>query len=55
MKYKVIVKTLNGISEEDLQVLIEKHLDMGYTIQNSQVQWYCGTIEGVYVFVKDLR
>lgn len=52
MSAQVSVEVLNDVSADELQVLIESHLNNGYRIQDSQVQWYQGQIEGVYVFVK---
>lgn len=49
---KVIVEILNQISDIDLEMLLETHLNNGYRIQDSQINWYCGKIEGVYVFIK---
>lgn len=51
----VEVRILNGVSEEYLSELIYNMLFRGYMIQNSQVEWYNGTIQGVYVFVKRRR
>lgn len=53
MNAQVSVEVLNDVSADELQVLIESHLNNGYRIQDSQVQWYQGQIEGVYVFVKE--
>lgn len=48
----VEVRILNEVSEEYLSELINNMLRRGYMIQNSQVEWYCGKIQGVYVFIK---
>lgn len=51
----VEVRILNEVSEDYLSELIYNMLRRGYMIQNSQVEWYKGTIQGVYVFVKRRR
>ena len=48
----VEVRILDEVSEQYLSELISNMLYKGYMIQNSQVEWYKGTIQGVYVFVK---
>lgn len=48
----VEVRVLNGVSEQHLSELISNMLYKGYMIQNSQIEWYCGKIQGVYVFIK---
>lgn len=48
----VEVKILNGVSEDYLSDLIYNMLRRGYIIQNSQLEWYSGKIQGVYVFIK---
>lgn len=53
MNAQVSVEVLNDVSANELQALIKDHLNAGYKIQDSQVQWYQGQIEGVYVFVKE--
>ncbi len=54
-KFDVVVEVLNGRPADYLKGFIKEMLENGYTIQDSQVQWYSGTIEGVYVFVKELE
>lgn len=49
---EVKVEILNQASGEELQSLISDRLNKGFRIQDSQVRWYQGRIEGVYVFVK---
>lgn len=46
------VEILNQTSGEELENLLNYYLGAGFTIQDSQVSWYQGKIEGVYVFVK---
>lgn len=48
----VEVRVLNGVSEQHLSELISNMLYKGYMIQNSQIEWYNGKIQGVYVFIK---
>lgn len=48
----VEVKILNDVSEDYLSELIYNMLRRGYMIQNSQLEWYNGKIQGVYVFIK---
>lgn len=47
------VKVLNEVTEEELEEIIDTHLEEGYRIQDSEVEWYLGLIRGVYVFVKE--
>lgn len=49
---EVKVEMLSEVSGEELESMISKYLNDGFNIQDSQVQWYQGKIEGVYVFVK---
>ncbi|EOH86716.1 hypothetical protein [Enterococcus pallens] len=49
---EVKVEILNEASAKELQSIISEYLNKGFSIQDSQVQWYQGRIEGVYVFVK---
>lgn len=53
MNAQVSVKVLNDIEETELKEIIESHLKKGYKIQDSQINWYLGKIEGVYVFLKE--
>ncbi len=55
MNAQVSVEVLNEITKDELEKLIEKHLTEGYKIQDSQIQWYLGKIQGVYVFVKGVE
>lgn len=48
----VKVEILSGWSAERLQGTIKQYINSGWTIQNSHVQWYNGTVEGIYVFIK---
>lgn len=41
------------LSIEYIENMIKKYLEDGYKIQNSDIQWYCGSIQGVYVFTKE--
>lgn len=50
---EVKVEILNGLREKEMQEMLTEYLNSGYEIQNSQVEWYCGTIQGVYVFVRE--
>lgn len=50
---EVKVEILNGLREKEMQEMLTKYLNSGYEIQNSQVEWYCGTVQGVYVFVRE--
>jgi hypothetical protein len=36
-----------------MQDMLTEYLNSGYEIQNSTLKWYCETIEGVYVFVRE--
>lgn len=49
---EVKVEMLSEVSGEELESMISKYLNDGFNIQDSQVRWYQGKIEGVYVFVK---
>lgn len=55
MKYDVSVQVINELYSGELEDMIKSFLNDGFKIQNSQVQWYCGRIEGVYVFIKELE
>lgn len=37
---------------EKLEKIIEENIKLGYKIQDSNVEWYCGMVQYVYVFVK---
>lgn len=50
---EVKVEILNGLREKEMQEMLTYYLNSGYEIQNSQVEWYCGTVQGVYVFVRE--
>lgn len=50
---EVKVEILNGLREKEMQEMLTEYLNSGYEIQNSQVEWYCGTVQGVYVFVRE--
>jgi len=49
---EVKVEVLNDLPADVLESMISKYMNEGFSIQDSQVQWYQGKIEGVYVFVK---
>lgn len=55
MRNEVIVKVVNGMSDEELETLIRMKLNLGFVIQNSQVEWSDGKINGVYVFIRAIR
>lgn len=51
IKKRVRVEVLNRVSSEELEEIINFYFKNNYSIQSSQVEFDCGSIVGVYVFV----
>ena len=41
------------LKPSEIENMIKGYLMDGYEIQNSDVQWYCGRMQGLYVFIKE--
>lgn len=50
-KKRVCVEIINRNTSEELEQIIDFYLKNDYSIQNSQIEFDCGTVAGVYVFI----
>lgn len=50
---KIVVA--NNDTPEELEVRLNNFTKQGYKIQNSNFEWYCGKVLGVFCLVKDIK
>lgn len=51
IKKEVCVEILNRVTSVELEEILDFYLKNSYSIQDSQVEFDCGSVCGVYVFI----